>query len=151
MARTATGLSGPHPVDRHVGLAIRVRRRGLGLTQTALAGRLGITFQQVQKYERGKNRVSASMLHAMAEALETSVGAFFEGLPRGAAAVAGAAGRGRVAEMLAAPGGTELADAWLALPSDRMRRRLSALVRAMAPYAAAPARRDPAGSGGGPG
>ena len=71
---------GPHPVDRHVGLRIRMRRKEIGVSQERLAESLGITFQQVQKYERGANRVSASKLWEIAQALKTSVTYFYEGL-----------------------------------------------------------------------
>ncbi|MDB5439331.1 MAG: transcriptional regulator [Caulobacteraceae bacterium] len=69
----------PHPVDRHVGTAIRLRRRAMGMSQDELASKLGLTFQQVQKYERGINRVSASKLHAIAAALKTPIAYFFQG------------------------------------------------------------------------
>jgi transcriptional regulator with XRE-family HTH domain len=68
------------PIDVHVGARVRTRRRWLGFSQTQLATALGITFQQVQKYERGANRVSASMLLKVARKLEVTVGYFFEGL-----------------------------------------------------------------------
>jgi transcriptional regulator with XRE-family HTH domain len=71
----------PHPVDLHVGARIRFRRRTLKVSQEKLAERLGLTFQQVQKYERGANRVSASKLQEIANSLDTTVGYFFEGLP----------------------------------------------------------------------
>src|SRR4051812_44088092 len=77
--RTTDEGFAPHPVDRHVGTAIRLRRRALGMSQDELASRLGLTFQQVQKYERGINRVSASKLHAIAAALKTPIAYFFEG------------------------------------------------------------------------
>ncbi len=66
---------GPDPIDVAVGAHIRIRRRWLGFSQTKLADALGITFQQVQKYERGANRVSASMLVKIAAKLETTVAA----------------------------------------------------------------------------
>src|SRR5437868_11330723 len=71
----------PNPIDRHVGLRIRMRRKELGLSQEKLAESIGLTFQQVQKYERAANRVSASKLWEMARALDTTVGYFYEGLP----------------------------------------------------------------------
>src|SRR5436305_1057993 len=70
----------PVAVDLHVGCRIRMRRRFLGISQQALAAQLRITFQQVQKYERGANRVSASKLYEIARALSTPVSYFFEGL-----------------------------------------------------------------------
>lgn len=71
----------PHLVDIHVGARIRMRRKSMGLSQTQLADSVGITFQQLQKYERGSNRVSASKLYGMAVTLQTSVAWFFEGIP----------------------------------------------------------------------
>ena len=65
----------PNPIDVEVGARIRVRRKYLSLSQSALAEALGLTFQQVQKYERGANRVSASMLVKIAAKLDTTVGA----------------------------------------------------------------------------
>lgn len=70
-----------NPIDQHVGWRIRQRRRSLGLSQTALANQLGLTFQQVQKYERGFNRVSASKLYEIAKILSVPLADFFEGLP----------------------------------------------------------------------
>lgn len=72
-------------IDVHVGALVRFRRRWLGFSQTQLANALGITFQQVQKYERGANRVSASMLLRIARKLEVQVAYFFEGIETPAA------------------------------------------------------------------
>ena len=69
-----------HPVDLHVGTRLRQRRDMLRVTQTELAGRLGVSFQQVQKYEKGRNRISASRLWELASALGVPVAYFFEGL-----------------------------------------------------------------------
>jgi transcriptional regulator with XRE-family HTH domain len=68
-------------IDQHVGRMIRLLRRERGLSQTALAGALNLTFQQVQKYERGFNRVSASKLYQTAAVMGVPVAALFEGLP----------------------------------------------------------------------
>lgn len=65
----------PDPIDIEVGRRIRVRRKALGISQSELAGALGVSFQQTQKYEKGANRVSASMLVRIAAKLETTVGA----------------------------------------------------------------------------
>ncbi|MDI5929007.1 helix-turn-helix transcriptional regulator [Rhizobium leguminosarum] len=70
-----------HPVDRHIGQQIRIRRIQSDLSQSDLAKGIGVSFQQVQKYERGKNRVSASMLYELARCLKVPVAIFFEGLP----------------------------------------------------------------------
>src|SRR3954447_22631788 len=72
---------GPNPIDRHVGLRIRLRRKELGISQERLAESIGLTFQQVQKYERAANRVSASKLWEVARALNTSISYFYDGLP----------------------------------------------------------------------
>jgi len=74
-------INGPHSVDVHVGAHIRLRRKELKISQDTLAQALGLTFQQVQKYERGTNRVSASKLHEIAATLQTPITSFFEGLP----------------------------------------------------------------------
>jgi len=70
----------PNPVDVHVGARLRLRRRQLGISQAQLAHALGLTFQQIQKYERGTNRVSASKLYEAARHLGEPVAYFFEGL-----------------------------------------------------------------------
>ena len=70
----------PHPVDVHVGKRVRHRRWLIGMTQQQLAERVGIKFQQIQKYETGANRVSASRLWDIADALDVDVSFFFEGL-----------------------------------------------------------------------
>jgi len=73
--------SGSHPVDVHVGQRVRELRRSLKLSQTVLADAIGLTFQQVQKYERGTNRISASALFEIARFLGVEVDYFFLGLP----------------------------------------------------------------------
>ncbi len=78
--RRTAKLDGPHPIDVHVGARIRHRRAMLGLNQTDLALRVGVTFQSIQKYERGTNRVSASRLQEIAGVLNVPVSHFFEGL-----------------------------------------------------------------------
>ena len=70
----------PNMVDLHVGMRIRLRRKAMGLSQDRLAEALGLTFQQVQKYERGLNRVSASKLYDIARTLRAAIPYFFEGL-----------------------------------------------------------------------
>src|SRR5512142_1412840 len=70
----------PNPVDRHVGLRIRMRRKEVGISQERLAEAIGLTFQQIQKYERAANRVSASKLWDVARALNTNIAYFYQGL-----------------------------------------------------------------------
>ena len=71
----------PNPTDKHVGTRVRMRRLMLGMSQTKLADALGITFQQVQKYEKGVNRISASRLQHISNILQVPIPFFFEGLP----------------------------------------------------------------------
>ena len=88
LARRSRSASrdGPHPVDVHVGSRVRTRRTLLGMSQTALAEALRLTFQQVQKYERGANRVSASRLHEISRILDVPVAWFFEDMDEATAA-----------------------------------------------------------------
>ncbi len=77
---------GPHPIDVYVGSRVRSRRTLLGMNQTQLGEKLGITFQQIQKYENGANRISASRLYQMTRILDVPVSFFFDGLDEGASA-----------------------------------------------------------------
>jgi transcriptional regulator with XRE-family HTH domain len=72
----------PDPVDRHVGHRVRVRRLLVGVSQEKLGDALGVTFQQIQKYEKGTNRISASRLRQIADMLSVPVSFFYEGAPR---------------------------------------------------------------------
>lgn len=74
----------PHPIDLHVGNRVRQRRRLLGMTQQKLADSVRIRFQQIQKYESGTNRISASRLWTLAKALDVPVAYFFDGVEAGA-------------------------------------------------------------------
>lgn len=69
----------PHPVDRHVGRRVQEKRLGLGLSQTALGKAVGVSFQQMQKYEKGQNRISASKLFEIADFLNVGIPYFFDG------------------------------------------------------------------------
>ena len=79
--RYGRGTGNSHPVDIHVGARVRMRRTLLGMTQSDLGELLGLTFQQVQKYENGKNRVSASRLYDLSRMLDVSIEYFFEDMP----------------------------------------------------------------------
>ena len=79
--RRTVAERGPHPVDIHVGSRVRLRRRLLGMSQTDLGKALGLTFQQVQKYERGANRISASRLYQLSQILGVPVSYFFDDMP----------------------------------------------------------------------
>jgi transcriptional regulator with XRE-family HTH domain len=124
--------AGPHPVDRHVGLHIRMRRKALGISQERLAESLGLTFQQVQKYERGANRVSASKLWEIARALRTNVAYFYEGLESEAEEAARGFMGTNTQEFLLTPEGMELAATFPRVRRPGVRRKVLDLVRAMA-------------------
>lgn len=119
---------GPNPVDRHVGLRIRMRRKELGISQERLAEAIGLTFQQIQKYERAANRVSASKLWELAQALRTNVAYFYEGLVEmGAENLP----RESMHDFLLTPEGLELAAHFPRITSPRLRRKMLELVRAL--------------------
>jgi transcriptional regulator with XRE-family HTH domain len=124
----------PNPVDLYVGGRIRMRRRSLGVSQERLADDLGLTFQQVQKYERGANRVSASKLYEIARSLQTPVAFFFEGLndPTQAASHEEAMPDTSVHDFLMTNEGLELAAVFPKVKTPRLRRRILDLVRAIA-------------------
>lgn len=124
----------PNPVDVHVGRRVRLRRKELGVSQAWLANRLGLTFQQVQKYERGSNRISASKLYQIASVLEVPITYFFEGLddpatPKGRQYAH--AFTGVVEELLAEPNGPQLAEAFLSIRRRSIRKGLAELAQAI--------------------
>ena len=120
---------GPHPVDRHVGVRIRMRRKEIGVSQERLAETLGITFQQVQKYERGANRVSASKLWEIAMALKTPVSYFYDGLGD---READAAQRDMSQEFMLSSEGIELMAAFPRITEQAVRRKIIELVSVVA-------------------
>ena len=125
----------PNVVDLHVGGRVRMRRKILGMSQEALADALGLTFQQVQKYERGANRVSASKLYEIAKTFQAPVSYFFEGLAdpmTNEVDEVGAAAERVVTEFLNTPEGLELAELFPKIGRGRVRRQILDLVRAMA-------------------
>ncbi|MDZ4373770.1 MAG: helix-turn-helix transcriptional regulator [Phenylobacterium sp.] len=124
-----TRVEGPHPVDRHVGLRIRMRRKEMGVSQERLAEALGITFQQVQKYERGANRVSASKLWEIAAALKTPVAYFYDGLGDQETL---AAQRDAAQDFMLSPEGIELMAAFPRISEPTIRRKIVELVRVVA-------------------
>src|SRR3954449_11139334 len=115
---------GPNPVDRHVGLRIRMRRKELGISQERLAESIGLTFQQVQKYERAANRVSASKLWEMARALNTSIAYFYEGLSNTPEPVGSNLPRETVQDFLMTPEGLELASSFPKISQGKLRRKI---------------------------
>jgi transcriptional regulator with XRE-family HTH domain len=114
-----------HPVDAHVGKRIRHRRWMVGMTQQQLADKVGIKFQQIQKYETGMNRVSASRLWDIAESLGVAISFFFEGLAENQVGSAYATG-----DMMSDKEALELVRSYYAIP-EAQRRRLFDLARVL--------------------
>ncbi len=121
-----------HPVDIHVGKRIRHRRWMVGMTQQQLAEQVGIKFQQIQKYETGTNRVSASRLWDIAETLSVPVGFFFEGLEESGAKET--SHDDMPSDILADKEALELVKSYYAIP-DTQRRRLFELARVLSDVA----------------
>lgn len=123
----------PNPIDSHVGRRIRIRRKLMNMSQDQLAEALGLTFQQIQKYERGANRVSASKLYEAARALQVQVAYFFEGLPDPTDAAAADVARPDPIQALASiPMGVELAEAFAGVEHVQDRARVIDLARRFA-------------------
>jgi transcriptional regulator with XRE-family HTH domain len=118
-----------HPVDSHVGQRIRQRRWMSGMTQQQLAEKVGIKFQQIQKYETGMNRVSASRLFDVAQALDVPISFFFEGLG-GTSSAAPVTVDGGLGDLLSDKEALELVRSYYAIP-EAQRRRLFDLARVL--------------------
>jgi transcriptional regulator with XRE-family HTH domain len=118
-------LGGFDPIDVSVGARIRVRRRLQGVNQEALAKALGVTFQQIQKYERGANRVSASTLVRIAAFLGTSVGELV-------GETGGAAGDGGLLPFVTVPGAIDLLESFASISDARGRRLVCDMARLLA-------------------
>ena len=126
----------PNPIDIHVGSRIRLRRTMLGMSQEKLGEALGITFQQVQKYEKGTNRVGASRLQNIAAILGVPVSFFFEDAPgeNGEASATGMSENSSayVVNFLSSSEGLQLNRAFVKISDPRVRRRIIDLVKALA-------------------
>lgn len=119
-------------IDMRLGQKLRARRMEVGLSQEKLAELLGVTFQQVQKYEKGVNRIAASRLFQISAALDVTVGYFFEGLSVGRAdGLAEEGPEGVVYEALATPDGLQLLTLYSSIKSPKLRRRVLDLLRAL--------------------
>lgn len=123
----------PSPVDRHVGSRVRMRRITVGLSQEKLGEALGVTFQQIQKYEKGANRISASRMQNIAQVLGVPVSFFFDGSPRDesigmAAGFTDNAQADYTADVFATPEGVALARAFASIEDPKVRRRVVDLV-----------------------
>lgn len=126
----------PNPIDVHVGSRIRLRRTMLGMSQEKLGATLGITFQQIQKYEKGSNRVGASRLQNISNILNAPVSYFFEDAPEGGteteAASKATAEPNLIVEFLSTPDGLQLNRAFVKITDARVRRKLVDLVKTLA-------------------
>jgi transcriptional regulator with XRE-family HTH domain len=124
----------PNPIDKHVGSRVRMRRMMLGMSQEKLGDALGLTFQQVQKYEKGTNRIGASRLQQISLILQVPVSFFFEGAPPppgGAGGFAEASSPEYVQATLSTPDGLALIRAFSQIKSAKLRRRIVDLVEEM--------------------
>jgi len=127
----------PNPIDKHVGSRVRMRRMMLGMSQEKLGDALALTFQQVQKYEKGTNRIGASRLQQISHILQVPVAFFFEGAPvlaEGAASESaeGAPSPSYVSDFLATSDGLSLTKAFMRIPDAKLRRRIVDLVQQIA-------------------
>ena len=124
----------PHPVDIHVGSRVRLRRTELGISQEKLATELGLTFQQVQKYERAANRISASRLFQIGKVLDVKVPFFYEGYEEAGAASGFAEPPAEAfqSDLLQRRDTIELFKAFYAIDDAALRRRLLDLARTLA-------------------
>jgi transcriptional regulator with XRE-family HTH domain len=124
----------PNPIDKHVGSRVRMRRMMLGMSQEKLGDALSLTFQQVQKYEKGTNRIGASRLQQISTILQVPVSFFFEGAP---AMIGDDADREQapspayVSEFLASSDGLALTKAFMRIDDAKIRRRIVDLVEAI--------------------
>ncbi|RFC62926.1 XRE family transcriptional regulator [Fulvimarina endophytica] len=126
----------PNPIDTHVGSRVRLRRNMLGFSQEKLGESLGITFQQVQKYEKGTNRIGASRLQRISEVLNVPVSFFFEDAPSEAAAplrgLREPEGGDYVVDFLSTSEGLQLNKSFVKISDPKVRRRVIELVRSLA-------------------
>ncbi len=125
----------PNPIDKHVGSRVRLRRMMLTMSQEKLGTALGLTFQQVQKYEKGTNRIGASRLQQISTILQVPVSFFFEGAPGPSArpdGVAEAPSPAYVSDFLATSEGLALTKAFSRIKDVKLRRRIVDLVEEIA-------------------
>jgi transcriptional regulator with XRE-family HTH domain len=128
-----------NPIDQHVGKRLRMRRLMLDMSQADIAEALGLTFQQVQKYEKGTNRISASRLQRLCQVLQVPVAFFFEGAPRAIGLPEPLEGKAEspayVSDFLATSDGMALVKAFMRIGDAKLRRAIVALVQQVAPEA----------------
>jgi transcriptional regulator with XRE-family HTH domain len=128
--RLTEGARGPNPTDVHVGSRLRMRRLMLGMSQEAIAEAFGLSFQQVQKYEKGMNRISSSRLQQAADVLGVEIPFFFEGVSGGQ--VTGAIPDQYINDFVSSQDGLRLIKAFMRIDSSALRRSIVGLVRDLA-------------------
>ena len=127
----------PNPIDKHVGSRVRMRRMMLAMSQEKLGDALGLTFQQVQKYEKGTNRIGASRLQQISQILQVPVSFFFEGAPTvhsgpRSDGMNEAPSPAYVSDFLATSDGLALTKAFTRIGDSKLRRRIVDLVEQIA-------------------
>ena len=126
----------PNPTDKHVGARVRMRRMMLGMSQEKLGDSLDLTFQQVQKYEKGANRIGASRLQQISHILQVPVSFFFEGAPQTpgqpAVTLSEAPSPAYVSDFLATSDGLALTKAFMGIKDAKLRRKIVDLVEQIA-------------------
>lgn len=125
----------PNPIDKHVGSRVRMRRMMLSMSQEKLGDALGLTFQQVQKYEKGTNRIGASRLQQISHILQVPVSFFFEGAPNLSGRPDGigeAPSPAYVSDFLATSDGLALTKSFMRIKDSKLRRRIVDLVEQIA-------------------
>lgn len=135
--RMAMAARKPNPIDVHVGSRVRLRRMFIGMSQERLGEQMDLTFQQIQKYEKGTNRIGASRLFQLADILNVPVGFFFEGLDNTSgyqpqAGFAEAPSESYVMDFLDSREGVELNRAFVKIADPKVRKSVVELVRALA-------------------
>src|SRR5437667_2528796 len=131
----AAAKKAPNPIDKHVGSRVRMRRMMLAMSQEKLGDALGLTFQQVQKYEKGTNRIGASRLQQISHILQVPVAFFFEGAPNSPGHSDGmgeAPSPAYVSDFLATSDGLALTKAFMRIKDSKLRRRIVDLVKQIA-------------------
>ncbi|TGY89060.1 XRE family transcriptional regulator [Marinicauda algicola] len=130
----STNPRGPNAIDRHVGSRVRLRRQLLNMSQEKLGEELGVTFQQVQKYERGANRIGAGRLWTLARVLDVPVSFFYEGVSETLNQPGFAEGDQTpiIDDFIQSADGVQLAQAFARIRDSKVRRRILELVRTLA-------------------
>jgi transcriptional regulator with XRE-family HTH domain len=121
----------PDPTDKHVGARVRMRRMMLSMSQEKLGDALGLTFQQVQKYEKGTNRIGASRLQHISNILQVPISFFFEGVPRAPGqsnGISEAPSSAYVSDFLSTSDGLSLIKSFVKIKNSKLRRRIVDLV-----------------------